>query len=102
MWSLPARRLYRREAAWIMCRSMLKRCNVGTGHSVRLVDLVAALNAISGTDLEPDFQPARAGDIHDSLASLSRISHVLGYQPLVSFRDGLKRPVEASVPSVLP
>jgi UDP-glucose 4-epimerase len=58
---------------------MLKRCNVGTGHSVRLVDLVAALNAISGTDLEPDFQPARAGDVRDSLASLSRISHVLGY-----------------------
>jgi UDP-glucose 4-epimerase len=52
-----------------MCRSMLKRCNVGTGHSVRLVDLVAALNAIFGTDLEPDFQPARAGDVRDSLAA---------------------------------
>jgi nucleoside-diphosphate-sugar epimerase len=85
-----------------MCRSMLKRCKVGTGHSVRLVDLGAALNAIFRTDLEPDFQPARAGDVRDSLASRSRISHVLGYQPLVSFRDGLKRTVEASVPSVLP
>ena len=81
---------------------MLKRCNVGTGHSIRFVDLVAALNAIFGTDQEPDFQPARAGDVHDSLASLSRISHVLGDQPLVSFRDGLKRTVEASVPSILP
>jgi UDP-glucose 4-epimerase len=85
-----------------MCRSMLKRCNVGTGHSVRLVDLVAALNAIFGTNLEPEFHPARAGDVRDSLASLARISQVLGYQPLVSFRDGLKRTVEASVPSVFP
>jgi UDP-glucose 4-epimerase len=62
-----------------MCRSMLKRCNVGTGHSVRLVDLVAALNAIIGTNLEPDFQPARAGDVRDSFAGLARISQVLGY-----------------------
>jgi UDP-glucose 4-epimerase len=90
MWSLPERRLYRLEASRI------------ARQSVRLVDLVAALNAIFGTDMEPDFQPARASDVRDSLASLSRISHVLGYQPLVSFRDGLKRMVEASVPSDFP
>jgi UDP-glucose 4-epimerase len=76
--------------------------NVGAGQSVPLVDLVASLNEIFGTDLEPDFRPARAGDVRDSLASLARISQVLGYQPLVSFRDGLKRTVEASVPSVFP
>jgi UDP-glucose 4-epimerase len=81
---------------------MLKRCNVETGQRVRLVELVAALNAIFGTDLEPDFQRARAGDVRDSLAGLARISQVLGYEPLVSFRDGLNRTVEASEPSVLP
>ena len=70
--------------------------NVGSGQSIRLLDLVAALNAIFGTDLEADFQPSRAGDVRDSLASLARISQVLGYQPLVSFEEGLRRTVEAS------
>ena len=43
----------------------------------------------------PRFQPARAGDVRDSLASLDRISRVLGYQPLVPFEEGLRRTVAA-------
>lgn len=73
--------------------------NVGTGQSIRLLDLVDALNAIFKTNLIPDFQPARSGDIRDSLASLDRIGRVLGYRPLVSFHDGLRQTVEASTRS---
>jgi UDP-glucose 4-epimerase len=71
--------------------------NVGTGHRISLLDLVAALNRIFGTNLEPVFQSPRAGDVRDSLASLERISQVLGYKPAVSFEEGLRRTVEATV-----
>jgi UDP-glucose 4-epimerase len=71
--------------------------NVGAGQRVRLLDLIAALNVIFETNLEPDFQPPRAGDVRDSLASLHRIRKVLGYQPSVSFQEGLRRTVAASV-----
>ena len=71
--------------------------NVGTGHRISLLDLVAALNTILGTDLEPIFQDPRAGDVHDSLASLDRIQSVLGYEPIVSFEEGLRRTVESVV-----
>jgi UDP-glucose 4-epimerase len=74
--------------------------NVGSGQSIRLLDLVAALNEIFKTELEPDLQPVRAGDVRDSLASLVRIRQVLGYEPLVTFEEGLRRTVEASEPSV--
>jgi UDP-glucose 4-epimerase len=74
--------------------------NVGSGQRIGLLDLVATLNTIFKTKLEPDFQPSRAGDVRDSLASLAHISQVLGYQPLVSFQDGLRRTVEATVPSI--
>ena len=70
--------------------------NVGSGQSIRLLDLVASLNTILGTYLEPDFQPSRAGDVRDSLASLVRISQVIGYQPLIAFEEGLRRTVQAS------
>ncbi len=74
--------------------------NVGSGQSIRLIDLVTSLNTILGTDLEPEFQPSRAGDVRDSLASLARISQVIGYQPLVAFADGLRRTVQASERSI--
>jgi nucleoside-diphosphate-sugar epimerase len=70
--------------------------NVGSGQSISLLDLVASLNAILGTELKPEFQPARAGDVRDSLASLDRISQVIGYQPLIGFEEGLRRTAQAS------
>ena len=70
--------------------------NVGIGQRIRLLDLVASLNRILGTDLEPELQPPRPGDVRDSLASLDRISRVLGYRPVVSFEEGLRRTVDAS------
>jgi UDP-glucose 4-epimerase len=69
--------------------------NVGTGQRIRLLDVVDSLNRIYGTSLAPEFQPPRAGDVRDSLASLEHISRVLGYRSLVSFDEGLRRTVEA-------
>jgi UDP-glucose 4-epimerase len=71
--------------------------NVGAGQSIRLLDLVSTLNAILGTKLEPEFQPQRPGDVRDSLASLDRIRRTLGYEPTVSFDEGLRRTVEAEL-----
>jgi UDP-glucose 4-epimerase len=73
--------------------------NVGTGGRTSLLDLVAAINRILGTDLEPEFQPARTGDVRDSQASLDRIRQVLAYEPTVSFEVGLKRYLESLQPS---
>ncbi len=71
--------------------------NVGTGQRISLLDLVAAMNAILGTNLQPEFQSERPGDVRDSVASLGRIHQVLGYQPSVSFEEGLRRTVEAEL-----
>jgi len=64
--------------------------NVGTGRSVTLLDLVAALNRQLGTNTTPKHGPERAGDIRHSRADISRARRDLGYEPAVSFDDGLK------------
>jgi len=69
--------------------------NVGVGGRVSLLDLVAALNRIHGTAIEPEFLPARAGDVRDSQASLGRVAEALGYRPVVDFEEGLRRTVAA-------
>ena len=68
--------------------------NVGTGTGVSVVELVAALNRVIGTDITPEFGPARTGDVRFSLAKIGRIGERLGYEPRVSFEEGLRRTVE--------
>ena len=74
--------------------------NVGTGRSITILQLVEALNRIFGSKLEPQFVPTRAGDVKYSLADISRTRSDLGYDPAVSFEDGLKRTVEWYLKSV--
>jgi UDP-glucose 4-epimerase len=69
--------------------------NVGTGRRISLLELVASINKILGTNLDPEFKPARAGDVRDSQASLERVREALRYQPIVDFEEGLNRSLEA-------
>jgi UDP-glucose 4-epimerase len=73
--------------------------NVGTGRRISLLDLVTAINAVRGTRLEPEFRPPRPGDVRDSQASLERSRAVLGYEPLVTFEEGLRRTLGSVAPA---
>lgn len=68
--------------------------NVGTGASVTLVELIAALNKLLGTAAAPTHGPPRPGDIRHSRAKMDRIRAELGYTPAVSFEEGLRRTLE--------
>jgi UDP-glucose 4-epimerase len=65
--------------------------NVGTGASITVLDLVAALNRLLGTNLKPVHGEPRAGDVRYSQADITRARRELGYDPDVTFEDGLER-----------
>ena len=65
--------------------------NVGVGGRFSLNQTVALLNKISGKNLEPKYEAARDGDIRDSQADISQAREFLGYDPQVSFEEGLRR-----------
>ena len=67
--------------------------NVACGRRYTLLDLVAALNSILGSNLEPTFGPRRAGDVMHSLADIEKARRMLGYEPSTSFEEGLERTV---------
>ncbi|MCU0511499.1 MAG: SDR family oxidoreductase [Anaerolineae bacterium] len=69
--------------------------NLATGGSVSLLALVQKLNAILGTHIEPEFAPARAGDILHSQADIHKAQELLDFAPIVSFDEGLARTVAA-------
>ena len=71
-----------------------KKFNVANGKTVSLNSMLAQLNELLGTDVQPKFEPARVGDVRDSLADISAARKCLGYEPQVSFEDGLKQSIE--------
>jgi UDP-glucose 4-epimerase len=68
--------------------------NVGTGERWTLNRVLAALQAITGTNLPAIYQPPRSGDILHSQADITLARQVLGYEPQVRFEDGLRRTVD--------
>jgi UDP-glucose 4-epimerase len=65
--------------------------NVGTGRSVNLLELAAALNKLLGTSLVPKHGAERAGDVRHSRADITLARQELGYEPSVSFENGLEQ-----------
>lgn len=67
--------------------------NIACGDRFTLLDLVAAINRILGTEIEPMHAEPRPGDVLHSQASIERAQQRLGYDPEVGFEDGLGRTV---------
>ena len=68
--------------------------NVATGGRISLNTLFAEMRKLIGSDVEPEYAETRAGDVRDSQADISKARRILGYQPTVSFEDGLEKTVE--------
>ena len=65
--------------------------NVACGDSHSLLELVEAISGLNGHPLKTTFGPPREGDIKHSLADISLAAAEIGYEPRVSFQDGLRK-----------
>jgi len=68
--------------------------NLATGSRATLNQTFAILRDLTGYSGEPAYGASRAGDIRDSLADIRVARELLGYEPRVDFREGLRRTVE--------
>ncbi len=69
--------------------------NIAGGLQTSVLRLAEELNRALGTKLNPDFGPAREGEVRFSQGDTSRARQMLGWEPRVSLRDGLSRLVRA-------
>jgi len=67
--------------------------NVGVGERITILDVYREMAALIGVSTDPEFAPARQGDVRHSLASLERVRAALGYEPRVPLREGLESTV---------
>ena len=63
--------------------------NLAGGNRYSLLDLVNALEKLTGTEIERRFEPVRVGDVKHSQADVSRAKELLGFETEWSFEDGL-------------
>jgi UDP-glucose 4-epimerase len=70
-------------------------CNVATGKTVTLLELIAALGTAAGKRPEVRFGPERSGDIRDSAADPKRMRDELGITGTTALADGLGKLLES-------
>ena len=68
--------------------------NVAMGGSINLLCLLASLNRLLGTDVQPIHADPRPGDIRESMADITMARRDLGYEPRIGFEEGLARSIE--------
>jgi len=68
--------------------------NVACGGSYSVIYLFEQVREMLGLDIEPTFGPKRLGDVDHSQADISRARDLIGYEPVVSFEEGLRKTVE--------
>jgi UDP-glucose 4-epimerase len=72
-------------------------CNVGTGASVTLLDMLASLEHAAGCPADRRFEPAADGDIRFSATSTARLRERIGYVPATRLESGLGALLQWSV-----
>ena len=68
--------------------------NVACGSCFSLNQLVKELNSILGTHLEPIYEAPRPGDVRHSQADIALAKQTIGFEPEVSFQEGLRQTVK--------
>jgi nucleoside-diphosphate-sugar epimerase len=67
--------------------------NIGCGERVTLNQLLVELRRELQSDVSPAYDVERVGDMRHSLADLRRSHELLGYSPVVRFKEGLRRTI---------
>jgi UDP-glucuronate 4-epimerase len=63
--------------------------NIGNSASVRLLDMIRALEEALGRKAEVDFRPEESGDVPDTHADISKAQALLGYRPQTPLSRGI-------------
>jgi UDP-glucose 4-epimerase len=68
--------------------------NVATGSPISVAALADMIGETLGRPVRKEHRPARAGDVRDSWADLTRAGEVLGWTPSISLEEGLRLTAE--------
>ncbi|QDV23946.1 SDR family oxidoreductase [Aureliella helgolandensis] len=68
--------------------------NMAEGRQTSLLQLLEHLSNLLGKKVTPDFQPARVGDVRESLADITLARSLLGFEPQTNLETGLRQTID--------
>ncbi|MGZ3450904.1 MAG: SDR family oxidoreductase [Polyangiales bacterium] len=69
--------------------------NISCGEQISLLQLADSIGEVIGKSVNKVHGPTREGDVRDSLADITKVRDLLGYEPIVRWRKGLELTVAA-------
>jgi len=68
--------------------------NIACGEAITVNAIIDTINKIVGKNVKPTYLPPRKGDVKHSLADITQAKKLIGFKPVISFKDGLKKAIE--------
>lgn len=68
--------------------------NCACGGKISINRVIEAINQALGKKVRPEYLPPRTGDVMHSAADIQLAKKLLGFEPIVSFEDGLARAID--------
>jgi len=65
--------------------------NLGSNHPISLIEMVHVIETEMNKKADIAFLPMQPGDVQGTYADINKARMLLGFQPKVSFKDGIKR-----------
>ncbi|MCD4830684.1 MAG: SDR family oxidoreductase [Anaerohalosphaeraceae bacterium] len=85
------------QANWLAANAKEARgeaMNISTVDAVTVNTVVSEIQKLLGKEnIKPVYVPPRPGDIKHSLADVALAKKLIGYEPLVTFEDGIKKAI---------
>ena len=75
--------------------------NVANGQQHNLLEVLEILKQHTGKTFNEEYREERRGDVRDSLADISKIKSRLGFNPGISFKEGLSRYADYTIANMV-
>jgi UDP-glucose 4-epimerase len=86
------------EANWLAANAKEthgEAVNISTKSAVTVNTVVNVIRKLMGKEnIKPVYAPPRPGDIKHSLADITRAKEVIGYEPFISFEEGITKAID--------
>jgi len=73
--------------------------NIASGESITILNLARMISDLMGSKFQPIFGPPRKGDIRHSKADIHKARKVLGFEPRIDLRSGIRMMLTEGVES---
>jgi len=68
--------------------------NIACGEAVTVNAIIGMINRLLGKNVKPIYAPARPGDVKHSLADITAARKLIGFKPVMLFREGLEKSID--------